>query len=58
MAQYTSSDQFGRYAERFVYFDNVKWSSTLNLGSLSLSFLQKLIYVLTFNPTGFILIVL
>ena len=53
-----SSDQFGVWplAKMFLYFDILTWSSTINLGSLSLISLIKSIYILSLTSIGFILI--
>ena len=55
-----SSDEFGVYAlaKMFLYFYILTWSPILNSGSLSLTFLPKLIYVLSLTSIGFTLIVL
>ena len=56
----TFSDQFGVYplAKIFLYLEILTWSSSLNLGSLSLTSFLKSRYVLSLTSTGSILIVL
>ena len=52
----TSSYQFGVYplAKMFLYFDVLTWSSTLNLGSLSLnSLIESICIIFNFNRLYF-----